>query len=196
MNAGAASAPGQRAGRHVPSGRDGRTGYNPATLKRAPKGFQRPPLSPSDRVALAIATGFGAGYVPVAPGTAGTVIAIPLYLALARLPFWLQALTTLAFVALAVHAANRAAVYFGASDDSHIVSDEIAGYLVTMLLVPPTLKAVAVGFALFRLFDTTKPWPSSYFDKRVHSGFGNVMDDVAAALYGRLGMALLVWLWP
>ncbi len=53
-----------------------------------------------------------------------------------------------------------------------------------------------MGFLLFRLFDITKPWPASYFDKKVHSGFGNVMDDVSAALYGRAGMALLVWLWP
>jgi len=105
-------------------------------------------------------------------------------------------LTTLAFVALAVHAANRAGYYFGASDDQHIVSDEIAGYLVTMLLVPVSVKAVIAGFVLFRVLDMTKPWPASYFDKKVHTGFGNVMDDVAAALYGRVGVALLLWLWP
>lgn len=165
-------------------------------LKSAPDNFRRPTLGASDRIAVAIATGFGAGFVPVAPGTAGTAIAIPFFLALARVPAWLQVVTTAAFVALAVYAASRAALYFGASDDGHIVSDEIAGYLVTMLLVPVTLKTVIAGFVLFRVFDTTKPWPASYFDKKVHTGFGNVMDDVVAGLYGRACMALLVWLWP
>lgn len=165
-------------------------------MKSAPDNFRRPTLGASDRIAVAIATGFGAGFVPVAPGTAGTAIAIPFFLALARVPAWLQVVTTAAFVALAVYAASRAALYFGASDDGHIVSDEIAGYLVTMLLVPVTLKTVIAGFVLFRVFDTTKPWPASYFDKKVHTGFGNVMDDVVAGLYGRACMALLVWLWP
>ncbi|HEY3450059.1 MAG TPA: phosphatidylglycerophosphatase A [Myxococcales bacterium] len=165
-------------------------------MKKIPEGFQRPKLDLADRIAVFIATGFGAGFVPVAPGTAGTLVAIPLHLALVRLDPWLQVLTTLAFVGLAVHAANRAGHYFGASDDQHIVSDEIAGYLVTMLLVAPTLKTVIAGFVLFRLLDIVKPWPASWFDKKVHTGFGNVMDDVAAAGWGRALMALLVWLWP
>jgi len=165
-------------------------------LKTVPANFQRPQIGLADRVAVVIATGFGAGYVPVAPGTAGTVVAIPLFLALARLDPWLQVLSTLAFVGLAVYAATRAALYFGASDAQQIVSDEIAGYLVTMLLVPPTLKTVIAGFLVFRALDILKPWPASWFDKKVHTGVGNVMDDVAAALWGRGLMALLVWLWP
>ena len=165
-------------------------------MKHAPESFERPKLDLPDKLALVVATGFGAGWVPIAPGTAGTAIAIPMFLALSRLPAWLQLLTTLAFIALAIHAANRAGYYFGASDDGHIVSDEIAGYFVTMLLIEPTLKTVLVGFVLFRLLDQFKPWPASWFDKKVHTGVGNVMDDVAAAVYGRGLMALLVWLWP
>jgi phosphatidylglycerophosphatase A len=165
-------------------------------LKHAPENFQHPKLDWPDKIALSIATGFGAGYVPIAPGTAGTIVAIPLFLGLAQLPSWLQILTTVAFTALAVHAANRAGHFYGANDDGHIVSDEIAGYLVTMLLVPVSLKTILVGFTLFRILDVIKPWPASYFDKRVHNGFGNVMDDVAAAVYGRALMAVLVWLWP
>ncbi len=165
-------------------------------MKTIPEGFQRPKLDLADKVAVVLATGFGAGWVPVAPGTMGTLVAVPLHLALSRLDPWLQVLTTAAFVGLAVHAANRAHRYFGASDDQHIVSDEIAGYLVTMLLVVPTPKTVLAGFVLFRLLDIVKPWPASYFDKKVHNGLGNVMDDVAAAGWGRALMALLVWLWP
>jgi phosphatidylglycerophosphatase A len=165
-------------------------------LKHAPDDFVRPKLDLADRVALVIATGFGAGYVPVAPGTAGTLVAVPFFLAVARMPASLQVLTTLAFIGLAIHCAERAGRFFGASDDGHIVSDEIAGYLVTMLLVPPTPGAMLVGFVLFRILDQVKPWPASWFDQKVHTGLGNVMDDVAAALYGRAGMALFVWLWP
>ena len=165
-------------------------------MKRAPQSFTRPALDRADKLWLAVATGFGAGFTPIAPGTAGTIVAIPLYLGLVRLPWWLQFLTVAAYVAISIHAADRAGRYFGASDDGHIVSDEISGYFVTMLLVPPTLKAVLVGFVLFRVADVVKPWPASHFDKKVHNGLGNVMDDVAAAVWCRAAMALVVWLWP
>jgi phosphatidylglycerophosphatase A len=145
---------------------------------------------------LVIATGFGAGFSPIASGTFGTLVAIPFHLAIARLDPWLQVLTTAGFCALAMFAADRAGAYYGASDDGRIVSDEVAGYLVTMLLVPPSVKAVAAGFLLFRILDIAKPWPASYFDRRVHTGVGNVLDDLFAALYGRAGMALLLYLWP
>ncbi len=165
-------------------------------VKHAPEGHLPPPLTLADRLALAIATGLGAGYSPVASGTAGTLVAIPLYWALAQLPAWQLLLSTVAFIAIAVWAADRAGAYYGASDDGHIVSDEIAGYLITMALVAPTPKALIAGFLFFRLFDIVKPWPASWFDKRMHNGLGNVMDDVAAAVYARIGVGLLVWLWP
>jgi phosphatidylglycerophosphatase A len=154
------------------------------------------PLSFADRFALVVATGLGSGYSPIASGTAGTVVAIPFFFALARLSPWLQLLSTAAFTAIAVFVAERAALHFGDSDDGHIVSDEIAGYLVTMALLPATPKLLIAGFLLFRFFDITKPWPACWFDRKVHNGFGNVMDDVCAGLYARGCMALLVWLWP
>jgi len=150
----------------------------------------------ADRFALVVASGLGSGYSPFASGTAGTLVAIPFFLALSQLAPALQLLSSAAFVAIAVWAAGRAAVYWGDSDDGRIVSDEIAGYLVTMALVPPEPKFLVAGFLLFRLFDITKPWPASYFDKKVHNGFGNVMDDVCAGLFARGCMALLVHFWP
>lgn len=153
-----------------------------------------PPLS--DRLALVVATGLGSGYSPFASGTAGTLVAIPFFLALARLEPWLQLLSTLAFAAIAIWAAGRAAPYFGESDDGRIVSDEIAGYLVTMALVPAEPKFLIAGFLLFRLFDIVKPWPACYFDRKVHNGFGNVMDDLVAGLYARGCLALLIHFWP
>ncbi len=122
------------------------------------------------------------GYAPVAPGTVGTLGAIPLYLALSRLPPPAYVAATAALTALAIAAAARAGVYWQVTDASPIVIDEVVGYLVTMMLVPFSWQAVAAGFVAFRIFDVVKPWPASYFD-RVKSGFGVVMDDVAAGVW-------------
>jgi phosphatidylglycerophosphatase A len=130
------------------------------------------------------------GYAPAAPGTFGTLGAIPLYLALSRLPAGAYLAATLAFIALAVAAAARAGRYWGIADASPIVIDEVAGYLVTMALVPFSWPAALAGFVLFRVFDVLKPWPASAFD-RVKTGFGVVMDDVAAGVYAWAALRLL-----
>lgn len=147
------------------------------------------PTSPPGPWVLLAAWG-PCGYAPVAPGTVGTLGAIPLYLALSRLPGWGYVLATAALTAVAVAAAARAGVYWRVTDASPIVIDEVVGYLVTLMLVPFSWRAVAAGFVLFRLFDVLKPWPASAFD-RVKSGFGVVMDDVAAGVWGWLALAAL-----
>jgi phosphatidylglycerophosphatase A len=130
------------------------------------------------------------GYAPVAPGTFGTLGAIPLYLALSRLPPGGYVLATALLTALAVTAAARAGSYWQVPDASPIVIDEVVGYLVTLMYVPFSWKAVAAGFVLFRIFDVLKPWPASAFD-RVKTGFGVVMDDVAAGVWAWLALAAL-----
>jgi phosphatidylglycerophosphatase A len=122
------------------------------------------------------------GFSPLAPGTVGTLGAIPLYLALSRLGPEAYVAFTAALVALAMLAAERAGRYWGVADASPIVIDEVAGYLVTLALVPFSWQAVAAGFVLFRIFDVLKPWPASALD-RVKNGFGVVMDDVAAGIW-------------
>jgi phosphatidylglycerophosphatase A len=122
------------------------------------------------------------GYVPVAPGTFGTLGAIPLYLAISRLGTAAYVAFTFAFAALAMLAADRAGRYWGVADASPIVIDEVAGYLLTMALVPFSWPAAAAGFVLFRIFDVLKPWPASALD-RVKNGFGVVADDLAAAVW-------------
>jgi phosphatidylglycerophosphatase A len=123
------------------------------------------------------------GYAPVAPGTFGTLGAIPLYWALDH---WLDAGRALAVTAVlavvGVVAAQRAGRYWGVADASPIVVDEVVGYLVTMAFVPFSWPAALLGFLLFRLFDVMKPWPASAFD-RMKSGFGVMMDDVAAGVF-------------
>ncbi len=130
------------------------------------------------------------GYAPVAPGTVGTLGAIPLYLALSRLPAGGYVAATAALTALAIAAAGRAGDYWQVADASPIVIDEVAGYLVTMALVPFSWQAIAAGFVLFRIFDISKPWPASALD-RVKSGLGVVMDDVAAGVWAAAALLAL-----
>jgi phosphatidylglycerophosphatase A len=125
------------------------------------------------------------GYAPVAPGTFGTLGAIPLWWALRGLPLWVYALTVAAFIALSSFAADSAARYWKVPDASPIVIDEVAGYLVTLALVPWSWSAALLGFVLFRVFDILKPWPASWFDRQKHA-LGVVMDDVAAGLWAAL----------
>ncbi len=147
------------------------------------------PSGPADGWTLLAAWG-PCGFSPVAPGTVGTLGAVPLAWLVSLLPP-LPAWTFLpAFFALSVHAAGRAGRHWGVVDASGIVIDEVVGYLVTMAFVPFSWPAAAAGFLLFRLFDVTKPWPASAFD-RMKSGFGVVMDDVAAGLFAGGGLWLL-----
>jgi phosphatidylglycerophosphatase A len=122
------------------------------------------------------------GYAPVAPGTFGTLGAIPLYLALSRVSDAAYVAALVALSALGMLAAERAGRYWGVADASPIVIDEVAGYLLTMALVPFSWPAALAGFVLFRIFDVLKPWPASALD-RVKNGFGVVMDDLAAGVY-------------
>jgi phosphatidylglycerophosphatase A len=130
------------------------------------------------------------GYSPFAPGTVGTLGAIPLYLVLTRLPPAGYVVATAALTALAIAAAARAGAYWQVVDASPIVIDEVVGYLVTMMLVPFSWPSVLAGFLAFRVFDVLKPWPASAFD-RVKSGFGVVMDDVAAGVWAWVALAVL-----
>jgi phosphatidylglycerophosphatase A len=144
---------------------------------------ERPPASllrnPLDLLAL----GFGSGLLPGAPGTAGTVVAIPVYLLLQPLAWpWYLAVTALLFgagIPICAHTAAR----LGVSDHPGIVWDEIVGYLVTMTLAPAGWLWIAVGFVLFRLFDVLKPWPVRWCDRRVHGGLGIMLDDLVAGLF-------------
>lgn len=122
------------------------------------------------------------GYAPVAPGTFGTLGAIPLYWALSWLTWPAYLVATLALIVAGAYAAQRAGRYWGVADASPIVVDEVAGYLVTMALVPFSWPAALAGFLLFRIFDVLKPWPASALD-RVKNGVGVVMDDVAAGVF-------------
>ncbi|MEW6731429.1 MAG: phosphatidylglycerophosphatase A [Acidobacteriota bacterium] len=156
-----------------------------------------PAQRPLEWLAVIFATGFGSGYSPIIPGTAGTIIAIPIYLLLV----WLLRLQLFSYIAVVVLitalgclAAHRAGRHFGRVDASPIVIDEIAGFLVGMIAIAPSWLAILIGFLLFRLFDILKPWPANYFDRKVANGFGVVMDDIAAGCYTLIILQALKYL--
>ncbi len=133
-----------------------------------------------------LAFGFGSGLSPWAPGTFGTLVAIPLWLLLAQLPDWGYLLATLAVIAVGPWLCGRTSRDLGVHDHPGIVWDEIAGFLVTMILVPVSLATAVAGFILFRLFDIIKPWPIGWLDRRVPGGTGIMVDDILAAVYAGL----------
>jgi phosphatidylglycerophosphatase A len=139
---------------------------------------------------LFIAQGAYAGRVPAAPGTAGTAIGVLLYLFLKDLALpWYGAVCAMVIVA-GTWAAGRAEVILGSKDHQSIVIDEIAGFLVSMFLVPTLWGYIAAGFALFRFFDIVKPWPIRRFQD-LTGGTGVMADDLAAGIFANLVLQLV-----
>lgn len=146
----------------------------------------------ADGLVRLAAAGLGAGWLPLAPGTWGTLAAVPLYLALAGLSAAGYALATLAFAALAILVAGRAERLAGVRDPGAIVIDEMAGFLVAMFQAPPGWRGLAAGFVLFRVFDILKPPPVKAVEA-LGGGAGIVADDLVAGLYANLALRLLIW---
>ena len=137
------------------------------------------------------ATGFGVGYSPVAPGTMGTLVAIPVYYFLSNIPSPLYEITLIGFFFLSVWISENAEIFFGKKDDQRIVIDEMVGFLITMLWVPKTLLFIIMGFFLFRFFDILKPFPIRRLERKLKGGFGVVLDDVLAGVYANIILHLI-----
>ena len=142
-----------------------------------------------------LALGFGSGLIKPAPGTWGTLSAVPLYLltmqfvAPASMTFLL--LILLSFL-VGIYLCGRTAKDVGVPDHGAIVWDEIVGFFITMTAVPVSWISILIGFALFRLFDIVKPWPISWFDKKIHGGLGIMLDDVIAGIFACIGLHLIL----
>jgi phosphatidylglycerophosphatase A len=136
-------------------------------------------------VAKAIATALGAGLSPVAPGTCGTLVALPLAYWLAVRGRAFLILGALAAAGIGIWAADVCVELWHKEDDQRIVIDEVAGYLTTMLLCDARSPVnLVLGFGLFRLLDSWKPGPIRTLDDRVGGGLGVVLDDLAAGVVG------------
>jgi phosphatidylglycerophosphatase A len=141
-----------------------------------------------------LALGFGIGYVPKLPGTAGSVAGILVYVLIGELDVYIYlGITAILFIA-GVGFCGKTARDLGVHDHPVIVWDEIVGYLVTMIAAPHGWPWVLSGFILFRLFDIWKPWPIRWIDHRIKGGFGIMLDDVIAGLYGFFGLQLIIYL--
>jgi phosphatidylglycerophosphatase A len=133
-----------------------------------------------------LALGFGSGLIKPAPGTWGTLAAIPLYLLVMYFvtasSYSYFAIIFISFV-VGIYLCGKTASDAGVHDHGAIVWDEIVGFFITMLLLPVTWQNIVVGFLLFRFFDIVKPWPIKWLDKHVDGGFGIMIDDVLAAVF-------------
>lgn len=129
------------------------------------------------------AFGFGSGLAPKAPGTFGTLVAVPVYWLLQDLSWQIYLSWLIVTFALGVYWCDKSSKQLGVHDHCGIVWDEFVGYWITMFLAPKSWLFMLVGFVLFRLFDIVKPWPIGWLDRKVHGGFGIMIDDVLAGFY-------------
>ncbi len=155
------------------------------TRKKIPVSYLKNPLH-------FLSLGFGSGLMPKAPGTFGTIAAIPVYLLMSSLELWWFIGLTIVITLVGIYVCSYTSKALGVHDHSGIVIDEIAGYLITMIAVPFAWQWIVIGFVLFRLFDIIKPWPISWLDKKVHGGLGIMLDDVVAGIFALACLHLLV----
>ena len=139
-----------------------------------------------------LAFGFGSGFAPKAPGTAGTLLAVLIHLILVNLPPWIHGTIIFAAFFIGIWICGRTAEYLGVHDHEGIVWDEFAGYWVMMFLVPSNWLWVSFGFVLFRILDIFKPWPISVVDRQVGGGLGIMLDDLLAGVMGAVCIHALI----
>jgi len=141
------------------------------------------------------ATGLGTGYFPGMPGTAGTIVGIPVCLVFSVFSWPIYLLSAAALFFLAVVVSRDAARIYGTADPPCVVIDEIVGFVCTMFLVTPTPVHIGLGFVLFRFFDIVKPFPVRYMETALPVGYDIVGDDVAAAVYANIVLHGIIWYW-
>jgi phosphatidylglycerophosphatase A len=143
-----------------------------------------------------LATGFYVGKVPAAPGTAGTVIGVLFYILINGLSPILYIITAVTFIFMAAWAATKMQEFTGEQDPPEIVIDEMAGFLVTMAFHKFDISLILAGFVLFRVFDIVKPFPIRWVERHFLSGWGVVLDDVAAGIYANAALWFFGLLMP
>ena len=141
-----------------------------------------------------LATGFFSGYLPKAPGTWGSLVALPLWLALSFLSSSSYCLMLAVVFFLGWFVAGEAEKILDTPDPGCVVIDEIFGMFITLFAAPRSWTALILAFLLFRLFDIVKPFPVSWFDRRINGGLGIMLDDAMAGIYAFVTLRLFLFL--
>jgi len=139
----------------------------------------------------AIYSWFYLGFIPIAPGTMGTIGAIPLVIFLSGLGLYWYLLITIILLPIGCYLSKIAAKDLNNSDPKQVVVDEVAGFLITMIEVPISWKSILLGFVLFRTLDIFKPYPISFCDQKIKGGVGIMLDDVLAGIFACFLLHLL-----
>ncbi len=149
--------------------------------------------APFRRPVQFLAFGFGSGLFPRAPGTAGTLAAIPLYWLIADWGLvWYTAVVLVAAL-LGIWICGAASRELNVHDHPGIVWDEFVGYWITLWAVPVDWVWMLAGFVVFRVLDIAKPWPISYLDRKVKGGFGIMIDDILAGVMACATLHVALW---
>lgn len=148
------------------------------------------------RLAVFLASFGYVGYFPIAPGTAGSAAALPLWflLRLSNIPY-IELVAIIVVFAVGVWAASGTEVALGRKDPGIVVIDEVLGMLITLAMLPVSIWGILLGFVFFRVFDVIKPYPAAQLE-HLHGGLGIMADDAVAGLYSYLLMRLCIWLAP
>lgn len=141
-----------------------------------------------------IAFGFGSGAIPVAPGTFGTLLAIPFYLAIQNVSHNIYLALVIIIMLASMWLCNKVSKEIKVHDHQGMCLDEFVGYLVTMYAAPHGLVWIILGFLLFRLFDIWKPQPIRYVDQKIKGGVGMILDDVVAGIYASIVLHIIAWI--
>jgi phosphatidylglycerophosphatase A len=143
-----------------------------------------------------IAFGLGAGLLPRAPGTFGTLLAIPLFSLFSENTFLMQLFIVIGLFVVGVYTAETVTKELGQEDYKGIVIDEIVGFFVTMMGLPLTIPTALLGFMLFRWLDIQKPFPIAWIEKQVQGGLGVMLDDVVAGLLAAFFLHIILYFLP
>ncbi|MEM9101191.1 MAG: phosphatidylglycerophosphatase A [Pseudomonadota bacterium] len=144
-----------------------------------------------------LAFGFGSGLSPKAPGTWGSLAALPLCYLMMQMPWYLHLLMTIIFFLAGVYICGKTATDLKVHDHPGIVWDEFVGMMLACLFLQDNFQTLLLVFVLFRFFDIFKPWPIQHFDKNIHGGLGIMLDDLLAGMYAWLtiyGLVTLGWI--
>jgi phosphatidylglycerophosphatase A len=145
------------------------------------------------KLALCISTWFSVGLIPKAPGTFGTIAALPLIILIHQWGDFFEVLFVLLFMPFALWSSDQTGKILGGEDPQVVVVDEVAGFLLALLLLPRSWSVLGLGFILFRLFDIWKPYPIRRVEKIFPGGWGIVLDDLVAGLYANCCLRVILY---